>query len=293
MSDDLDRDNDRIRPGRESPMRPTRPAARDDDMRRRAEEGDDDDDDRPRPRKSDGSGAKTLLIVLAIVAVVAFCLVGSVVTGVVLLVRTAAKSVTVAAAKVKTTNDYKQVALGIHNYHSRYQQLPPVEMKTKDGSQGLSWRVAILPFVGEDALYRQFKLDEGWDSPNNRRLASQMPMIYASQDNAGGEKTHLRVFTGNRAMFDLKTQRRFTDVTDGLSNTIMFVEATDPVLWTKPDELPFDPKKPLPSLGTSGNDYFITAFGDGSVKWLRKSLSPEKLKLAIDSQDGQPVDLEN
>jgi hypothetical protein len=290
MSDDLDRDNDRIRPTRESPMRPGRAAGRD-EMRRRAED-DDDVEDRPRRSKSDG-GVKTVLIVLAIVGVVGFCLVGGLVTGVVLLVRTAAKSVTVAAAKMKTTNDYKQVAIGIHNYHDRYQMLPPVAMKTKSGKPGLSWRVAILPFVEQEALFRRFKLDEAWDHPDNLNLANEMPQIYARHDVNQIDKTHMRVFTGNRAMFDVNFQRKFTDVTDGLGNTFMFVEATEPVLWIKPDELPFDPKKPLPSLGLPGNEYFTAAFGDGSVKLLRKSLSPEKLKLAIDSQDGQPVDLEN
>src|SRR5438477_567893 len=94
MSDDRDRDDDRIRPSRGSPMRPGEPASRAVPPRR-----DDDDDDRPPRRENGGGGAKTLLIVLAIVGVVGFCLIASVVVGIVLLVRSVAKSIGPAIAK--------------------------------------------------------------------------------------------------------------------------------------------------------------------------------------------------
>src|SRR5262249_49187178 len=160
-------------------------------------------------------------------------------------------------AKAQATNNYKQVALGIHAYHDKHSKFPPVAMPTSDGKPGLSWRVAILPFMGPDqeALYKRFKIDKPWDDPENMKLAAQMPYFYAPNDGTFSDKTHVRVFTGNRAMFDLKIQRKMVDITDGLSNTIMIVEAADPVLWIRPDELPFDTKKPLPSLGMPGNDY--------------------------------------
>src|SRR5437899_10119717 len=115
MSDDLYRDDDHIRPGRESPMRPAGPGDRPAPPRRR----DDDDDDLPPPRPKSDGGMKTLLIVLAIVGVVGFCLVASVVVGFVLLVRTAVKSVGPAIAKAQATNNFKQVALGIQSYHEK------------------------------------------------------------------------------------------------------------------------------------------------------------------------------
>jgi hypothetical protein len=293
MSDEFERGDERVRPGRESPMRPARP---DESLEPRRREYDD-DDERPRPRARSGGdgGTKTLLIVLALVGVVAFCLIISVVGGMIYLVRSAAKSFGPAVAKAQATSNYKQVALAIHAYHAKYGRFPPVAMPTADGKkQGLSWRVAILPFMGPDqeALYKQFKIDKPWDDPENMKLASLMPYFYTPGDGSFTDRTHVRVFTGNRAMFDLQSQRRITDITDGLSNTIMLVEATDPVLWIKPDELPFEPKKPPPSLGLPGNDFFVVAMGDGSVRFLKKTISPDKLRLAIDSADGQPVDLD-
>jgi hypothetical protein len=293
MSDDLNRGDDRVRPGRETPMRPARPD--ESPVPRRREYDDEDDRPRPRPRSSSDGGMKTLLIILAIVGILGFCLIAGVVGGMFALVRSVRNSVGPAIAKAQATNNYKQVALGVLAYHDKYQRFPPVAMPTADGKkQGLSWRVAILPFMGPDqeALYKQFKIDKSWDDPDNMKLAPLMPYFYAPGDGSFSDRTHVRVFTGNRAMFDLKNQRRIADITDGLTNTIMLAEAADPVLWIKPDELPFDPKKPPPALGMPGNDFFVVAMGDGSVRFLKKSISPEKLRLAIDSADGQPVDLD-
>ena len=43
----------------------------------------------------------------------------------------------------------------------------------------LSWRVAILPDLGERELYEQFHLDEPWNSPHNLVLVGRMPKVYA------------------------------------------------------------------------------------------------------------------
>src|SRR5262245_19158825 len=144
MSDDLSRDDDRVRPTRESPMRPEPPPR---PPRRRDDE---DDDLTPRRPKDDG-GVKTVLIVLGILGVVGFCMIVTVVLGFVYMVRTAAKQVQVAMAQaqsqVQSINNYKTVALALRSYHDRHGSFPPTQMKTKDGSPGLSWRVAILPFL--------------------------------------------------------------------------------------------------------------------------------------------------
>ena len=46
---------------------------------------------------------------------------------------------------------------------------------TMSGKPLLSWRVHLLPFLEENELYEQFKLDEPWDSPHNIKLLDQMP----------------------------------------------------------------------------------------------------------------------
>ncbi|HLW65774.1 MAG TPA: DUF1559 domain-containing protein [Gemmataceae bacterium] len=74
------------------------------------------------------------------------------------------------ATRSQSKNNLKQLALAMHNYHDTLGHLPPAASKDSNGQPLLSWRVAILPFVEEEKLYKQFHLDEPWDSPNTVRL---------------------------------------------------------------------------------------------------------------------------
>src|SRR4051794_14898536 len=78
------------------------------------------------------------------------------------------------AQLTKSQNNLKQIALAFHNYESA-NGFSPADISDKDGKPILSWRVAILPYIEEDALPRQFKLDEPWDSENNKKLIEKMP----------------------------------------------------------------------------------------------------------------------
>jgi hypothetical protein len=53
----------------------------------------------------------------------------------------------------------------------------------------------------------------------------------------------------------------------GTSNTLLFVETGEPVPWTKPAELPFDPVGPLPALrGLQKPSIFIAVAGRGQAR---------------------------
>lgn len=287
MSDDFE---DRVRPTRESPMRP----ASGDNLPPRRRDRDDEDEYRPRRRASGGdSGVKTVLIVLACIGVVGFCLIGSVVLGMVLLVRTASKQIGVAIAAAQTNADYSTISAALHAYETKHGRFPPVAMKTKDGKPGLSWRVAILPFMGEEALYKEFKLDEAWDHPDNMKLASRMPLVFSAKNGDPLDQTHVRVFAGPRAIMNFRESKRTADITDGMANTILLVESTQAIRWIEPTELSYEKTQPFAPLGASDRDYFTVAFADGMVRPLQKSISPDKLRLAVTCDDGQPVDLDN
>lgn len=260
-----------------------------------------DDGDRPRrrdddePRPSGSSGLKTVIIVIVCVAIIGFCVIGGGVGLLIYGLTASVKKVRESAQRMQTSNNYKQIALAMHNYHDAHGHLPPVAMPTKDGKPGLSWRVALLPYLEQDHLYRQFKLDKGWEDPDNRRLAAQMPIVYAPRQGIGGDMTHVRLFVGPKAIFDPAVPKRtFGQIAaaDGTATTLLIVEATDPTLWIRPDELPFDRSRPLPGLGLPDNDYFIVSFADGAVRPVKKTTSAEKIKLMIDFQDGQFVDLD-
>jgi prepilin-type processing-associated H-X9-DG protein len=78
-------------------------------------------------------------------------------------------------------------------------------------------------------------------------------------------------------------------ITDGTSNTIMLVEAAEPVEWTRPDVLEFDPNKPLPKLGGLTKGGFNIAMCDGSVRFVKDTIDPIMLKAMLTRQGGEVV----
>jgi prepilin-type processing-associated H-X9-DG protein len=204
-----------------------------------------------------------------------------------------------AARRTQCTNNLKQIGLGMHNYAAsgvggKPDHFPAAAaIRDKDGKPLLSWRVAILPFLEQQALYNEFKFDEPWDSPHNKALAERMPMLYKcpSGTMANG-LTPYQVFTGNGAMFETDRGPGFPDITDGTSNTLMVVEAKAGVPWTKPDDVAFDPADAelMAKLGSNHAGGFNALFGDGSVRFLRGSIDLGMLRKLVTRAGGEVVE---
>jgi hypothetical protein len=193
-----------------------------------------------------------------------------------------------ASARAVSQNNLKQIALAMHNYHDSFNGFPPAAICDKKGKPMLSWRVAILPFIEQDQLYKEFHLDEPWDSEHNKKLLAKMPRVYAMPDTAkqGETKTHYRVFYGNGAGFELLLPTRIQDITDGTSNTCMVVEAAEAVEWSKPNDLEYDPKKDPRKMLRWVNDVCQAALFDGSVRAVNKKTSEQTWHNFIQKADG-------
>ena len=193
-----------------------------------------------------------------------------------------------AAARLRSTNNLKQIALALHNYADTYGTLPQ-DVVDKDGKPLLSWRVKLLPFIEQDNLSKQFKMDEAWDGPTNKALLEQMPKIFASPRVKVKEAGHTvyQGFSGPGALFEKGIKPlKFADITDGTSNTIFSIEASVAVPWTKPIDVPFDPKQDLPDLGKAYNGIPLAGLLDGSIRALDLGkVSPKTLKAAIGRND--------
>jgi hypothetical protein len=201
----------------------------------------------------------------------------------------AVQKVREAAARSQSSNNLKQIGLAMFNYESAYQTFPPAAIVDKKGNKLLSWRVTILPFIEQEQLYKQFHLDEPWDSEHNKKLIPLMPKVYADPRMlAGPGETYYKVFVGKDAGFDWVKGRKIADFTDGTSNTIMTAAAGPAVVWTKPDDFEFDSEKDPPDL-TKPFAAVIVGMFDGSVRTLNPKISKQTLKHAIQRNDGQPL----
>ncbi len=185
----------------------------------------------------------------------------------------------------------KQFGIAGHNYHDTNGFMAN-NVYSKDGKPLLSWRVVLLPYLEEMPLYQQFKLDEPWDSDANKKLIEKMPKVYAPvRVKAEPGMTFYRGFAGPDTTFEPKQKLRIpASFPDGCSTTVWVVEAGEPVVWTKPDDLPFEPKKDLPKLGGlfDGEFHFLTV--DGVVHRARKDFDPVMFKRVITRSDGMVID---
>lgn len=201
-----------------------------------------------------------------------------------------------AAMRMQGVNNLKQIGLALHNYHDAHQHFPPAIVRDKAGKPLYSWRVLILPYLEQDNIYKKWKLDEPWDSPNNKPLSDLVVKVFAAEGSpdVGTNKTHYRVFVGKGAGFEENKAQpgkgmRFADFIDGSSNTIAVVEASESVPWAKPEELEFAPGKPLPPMGLPGREGFNALLFDGSVRFIRKAVDPQTLQALVTRNGGEVI----
>ena len=198
--------------------------------------------------------------------------------------------------RVQSVNNLKQIGLAMHNHHDAFKTLPPAYIADKSGKPLLSWRVSILRFIEQEALYRQFHLDEPWDSEHNKKLIPLMPEVYrAPGSKAGPGKTNYLTVRGKDTVFPGAEKISFAQIKDGTSYTIMVVEASDSsaVEWTRPDDFVPDPKEPTKGLVGLRPGGFLALFVEGSVHFLPASADPDKLKALFTRAGREPVSPED
>jgi uncharacterized protein DUF1559 len=203
----------------------------------------------------------------------------------------------------QVSNELKMIGLAMHNFHASLGTLPPAgpeQAPLLGPGVGLDprktpWRIALLPYLELDNLYKAIQAGnykggktggEYWLNPELLKLC---PKIY--QADPGDTRTRYRVFVGGGAAFEPNRTLRFPEFTDGLSTTILVVETEEAVPWTSTQELPYDPKKPLPKLGHPSRDDFYALMGDGSVRRIPKSTDEKLIRAMITRAGGEVIEL--
>ncbi len=185
-------------------------------------------------------------------------------------------------------SNLRQLMVAMHVFHDVHGTFPPQSLASKDGKKLLSWRVLILPYIEQQALYDKFHLDEPWDSEHNKALISEMPALLApSPDEAKKGLTRFVAPLTPTSLFGRKGKAmKVSDITDGTSDTIALIEASPEksVIWTKPEDVIVDEKNVIASIIDTQQPQFTTAFADGSVRRFPVSVGPAELLEKINIQ---------
>jgi hypothetical protein len=205
-----------------------------------------------------------------------------------------------ARSLVASNENLKKIGPAMLRYHDNHKAFPSHAIYGDDGKPLLSWRVAILPELGYEDLYREFKLNEPWDSAHNKALLEKMPSVYAhptSDDAMNKGYTYYQVFVSEpedaRVSMFPRSDKGMTsaDIKDGLSTTLMVVEAATPVPWTKPEDITFSTA--LPIAAKVGGPYkfmkgFQCCYADGKEDIYQMMEIPEDaLRNTITANGGE------
>jgi RNA polymerase sigma factor (sigma-70 family) len=193
----------------------------------------------------------------------------------------------------QSAENLRTLSAALHDYRRNHGRFPPAASHDRAGKPLLSWRVLILPSLGEQKLLLKFKLDEPWDSPHNKKLLARMPAVYrpVGKSRPGEHATFYQVFTGKNTTFDGTTWLTVEDISDGTSNTVWMAEAAQAVPWTRPADLTFEEndKKPLPKLGGLFRDGFHVAVADTSIRFVKKDFDKDLLRALITRNGSEAV----
>jgi hypothetical protein len=98
-----------------------------------------------------------------------------------------------------------------------------------------SWRVTLLPYLGQRELHDKIRLDEPWDSDHNRKFHDQ-PVPFYQCPSAGlpPGRTTYSVAVGPEMPFEANQGKKLSDFGPKSARLILVVEATEAVCWMDP-----------------------------------------------------------
>jgi prepilin-type processing-associated H-X9-DG protein len=194
-------------------------------------------------------------------------------------------SVRAAARRVQSTNNLKQIGLGLSSYHEMFSTFPAGGTFDAEGRPLQSWQTRILPYVEQVSLYGRIDVTIPWNDPRNASAFQTEvsgflnPGIPVKKDRAGYALSH---YAGNAFVLGGDVPWAMRDLKDGSSVTLMGGEVAggfrpwgDPVNWRDPglgvNRSPAGFGGPF-----QGGANFL--FADGTVRFLKNSIDPAVLK---------------
>jgi prepilin-type processing-associated H-X9-DG protein len=190
----------------------------------------------------------------------------------------------------------RQLIIALHLYHEEYDSFPPAFVADDKGRPMHSWRVLLLPYFEEDALYSAYNFDEPWDGPNNRKLGRQIPDRFQCPTDQGEEHTNYLAVVGSDTMWRGGEPITFDSISDEGSQTIALVEvANSGIHWMEPRDLEVTQMVPgiNPPAGQGISSHHRgganIAFADGMVRFARNDVPLDRLEAMLTVDGGETL----
>ena len=234
--------------------------------------------------------------------------------------RSAPESIVSSAARAVAEYRLARIGRALRAYSDKHRVLPPAVTAGPDGKPWHSWRVLILPYLGEQTLYDRYKFDQPWDGPDNKKLLNEMPDAFRDPAQVGqdGSFTHFAACVGENAAFSLVPipagqdgrpdenapgHRAWRHFKDGATFCILAGSVDDGrIPWLKPEDVPLTTDLPAPGTSPSfasphealvggravrgGVFLFGSDSGTGEVIALSTDADPNRFRAALDIRDG-------
>jgi len=200
--------------------------------------------------------------------------------------------------RTQCVNNLKQVELALMNYHDDHGRFPPAYIAGGDGTPMHSWRVLILPYLEENALYKQYNFAEPWDGPNNRKLLSLMPPVFrCPSDESDKSHTNYVAIVGADTAWKGASRVKRSEFLDGMSKTIHVVEVHESgIPWLEPRDVDVDDFRIKVYMDAKEGDFssghpggFNVSLADGSVRFVKQDIPPDALHALLTKDGGESL----
>ena len=153
----------------------------------------------------------------------------------------------------------RAITYALEDYMRENGSYPSPKVSNSIAEPGHSWRVAVLPYLGEDSVFKKYSFGEPWNSPNNRKLIDQLSSnspFYTSAKSRSSYKTPFKLVKGEGTMFESDNQPNPHALRHGASQQILLVEDNSTMVnWMQPEDLTIEQVKQLFDAAKSKNGF--------------------------------------
>jgi len=195
--------------------------------------------------------------------------------------------------RIKCENQIRQISLAMLLYEKDHGTLPPAFTVDDEGKPLHSWRVLLLPYLGQQQLYDHLELSEPWNSPHNKKYwAADIPIYQCPSDHETSPgRANYSVVVGDDSAFRGTKGTVLNSIVGNPAGLVLVIERLEGVCWLDPNQevsvaladLGINQRGPSVKkiIGVSSDHKTCVVIGcrDGSVKLLSDTQGEDLRKM--------------